>query len=54
MVKDYFSCAMVVNRLLFEEDIIGITPELVGYDRSISIVNQITAVHIPELSKVLY
>jgi len=47
MVRNPFSCAMVVNRLLFEEDIVGITPELVGYDRTISITNQITPVCIP-------
>jgi hypothetical protein len=47
MVGEPFSCAMVVNRLLFEEDIVGITPELVGYDRTISVNNRITKVHIP-------
>ena len=48
------SIEAVVNRLLFEEEIIGIKPDLIGYDRSIRVVSNVSEVNIPELSKVLY
>lgn len=43
-----------MNRLLFEEEITGINPDILGYDRSIKVISNLTAVNFPELSKVIY
>lgn len=54
IVPKPFDCDIVVNRLLFEDEINWINPEIAGYDRSFKIENHITAVEIPELPKFIY